>query len=161
MMPFEKRVRCMTSVARACAVLLLWAGAAGAAEPPAIADAWVRATPPGARTAAAYLTVTSTDASDRLLGAATTAAAAIEIHTHVVEAGMSRMVRLPELALPAGEAVRLEPGGLHLMLLDLREPLAAGTKVAIALRFAAAGAIEIEVPVVDARAGAAAPRASH
>jgi copper(I)-binding protein len=151
----------MTSVAGAFAVLLLWAGAAAAAEPPAIADAWIRAAPPGARTAAAYLTITSAAAADRLLGAATPAAGAVEIHTHVVEGGMSRMVRLPELILPAGETVRLEPGGLHLMLLDVRGPLAAGTKVAISLRFAAAGEIEIEVPVVDARAGAAAPRASH
>jgi copper(I)-binding protein len=151
----------MTSVARAFAVLLLWAGTAAAAEPPAIADAWIRAAPPGARTAAAYLTITSTSAGDRLLGAATPAAAAVEIHTHVVEAGMSRMVRLPELTLPAGETVRLEPGGLHLMLLDVSGPLAAGTKVAMSLRFAEAGTVEIEVPVVDARAGAAVPRASH
>jgi copper(I)-binding protein len=151
----------MTSVARAFAVVLLSAGVASAAEPPAIADAWIRATPPGARTAAAYLTITSAGTADRLLGAATAAAGAVEIHTHVVEAGMSRMVRLPELTLPAGEAVRLEPGGLHLMLLDVRAPLAAGTKVAVSLQFAAAGTVEIEVPVVDARAGAAAPRASH
>jgi copper(I)-binding protein len=151
----------MTSAARAFAVLLLWAGASAAAEPPAIADAWIRAAPPGARTAAAYLTITSAAAADRLLGAATPAAGAVEIHTHVAEAGMSRMVRLPELILPAGETIRLEPGGLHLMLLDVSWPLAAGTKVAMSLHFAEAGEIEIDVPVVDARAGAAAPRASH
>jgi copper(I)-binding protein len=142
----------MTSVARAFAVLLFSAGAASAAEPPAIADAWIRATPPGARTAAAYLTITSAGTADRLLGAATPAAGGVEIHTHVVEAGMSRMVRVPELNLPAGEAVRLEPGGLHLMLLDVAGPLAAGTKVAVSLHFAVAGTVEIEVPVVDARA---------
>lgn len=151
----------MTSIARAFAMLLFSAGAAGAAEPPAIADAWIRATPPGARTAAAYLTITSGSAADRLLGAATPAAGAVEIHTHVVEAGLSRMVRLPELTLPAREAVRLEPGGLHLMLLELRAPLAPGTTVAMSLRFAQAGTLEIEVPVVDARTGAPAPRASH
>lgn len=151
----------MTSVARAFAVLLFSAGSATAAEPPAIADAWIRATPPGARTAAAYLTITAGSAADRLLGGATPAAGAVEIHTHVAEAGMSRMVRLPELTLPVGEAVRLEPGGLHLMLLEVRGPLAAGTTVTLSLRFAEAGAIELEVPVVDARAGAAAPRASH
>jgi copper(I)-binding protein len=151
----------MTPIARAFAAVCLWAGAAGAAEPPAIAEAWIRATPPGARTAAAYLTITSSGAADRLLGAATPVAGAVEIHTHVVEAGMSRMVRLPELTLPAGEAVRLEPGGLHLMLLDVGEPLTSGTKVAVSLRFAVAGVVELEIPVVDARAGAAPPRASH
>lgn len=132
-------------------------GGAAAAEPPTIADAWLRATPPGARTGAAYLTITSPGAADRLLGAATAAAAAIEIHTHVVEDGLSRMVRLPELAVPAGEPVKLEPGGLHLMLLDLTAPLVAGTTVAITLHFATAGTVQLEVPVVDARSGAAAP----
>jgi copper(I)-binding protein len=138
---------------------LLWcaAGTAGAAEPPAVSDAWIRATPPGARTGAAYLTITSRGAGDRLLGATTRAAAAVEIHTHVVEGAMSRMVRLPDLDLPAGEPVKLEPGGLHLMLLELDAPLAAGTTVTVTLEFATAGAVELEVPVVDARAGAMPP----
>jgi copper(I)-binding protein len=151
----------MTSVARAFAILLFCAGTAAAAEPPTISAAWIRATPPGARTAAAYLTITSASAADRLLGATTPAAGAVEIHTHVVDAGMSRMVRLPELTLPTGEAVRLEPGGLHLMLLDVGAPLAAGMKVTFSLHFAVAGTVEIEVPVVDARAGAAVPHAGH
>jgi copper(I)-binding protein len=140
--------------------VFLSAGAAGAAEPPAIAEAWIRATPPGARTGAAYLTVTSSGGPDRLLGASTPAAGAVEIHAHVADRGMSRMVRVAELALPAGEAVRLEPGGLHLMLLDLAGPLAAGTTVPMTLRFESAGTVELEIPVVDARAEAA-PHASH
>ena len=142
---------------RALMALFWCAGAAGAAEPPAIADAWIRATPPGARTGAAYLTITTPGAADRLLGAATAAAATVEIHTHVVEGGLSRMVRLPELDLPAGEPVKLEPGGRHLMLLDLTAPLPAGTTVTVTLHFAAAGTVELEMPVVDARAGAAPP----
>jgi copper(I)-binding protein len=134
----------------------LWAGAVAAAEPLTVADAWVRATPPGATTAAAYLTLTNSGAAaDRLLGATTSAARAVEIHTHVVDGGLHRMVRVAELTLPAGEAVRLEPGGLHLMLVDLAAPLAAGTTVALSLRFASAATLELEVPVVDARTGAA------
>jgi copper(I)-binding protein len=150
----------MTKVAGAFAVLLLSAGAAAAAEPPAVADAWIRATPPGAGTAAAYMTITS-GSTDRLLGATTPVAGAVEIHTHAVEAGMSRMVRLPELTLPAGEAVRLEQGGLHLMLLQIRGPLAPGATVVMTLQFAGAGTLELEVPVVDARTGPAAPGPRH
>jgi copper(I)-binding protein len=137
----------------------LWAGAVAAAEPPTVTDAWVRATPPGATTAAAYLTITSA-AADRLLGAATSAARGVEIHAHVTEGGLHRMVRLAELTLPTEEAVRLEPGGLHLMLVDLATPLAAGTTVALSLRFANAATLELEVPVVDARTGPA-TRAAH
>lgn len=151
----------MTVFARTFAAFFLWTGVAGAAEPPAIAEAWIRETPPGARTAAAYLTITNHGPADRLLGAATPAAGTVELHTHVVENGMSRMVRLAEVNLPAGQAVKLEPGGLHLMLLDVAMPLAAGSSVSLSLHFAQAGAVELEVPVVDARAAAPAPHTGH
>jgi hypothetical protein len=57
-----------------------------------------------------------------------------------------------------GETVRIEPGGMHLMLLDVTMPLEAGTKVTLALRFAGAGAVEVEAPAIDAHAGAPPPR---
>ncbi|HEX7238390.1 MAG TPA: copper chaperone PCu(A)C [Gammaproteobacteria bacterium] len=151
----------MISFVRALVWLPLAGGAAPAlAAPPAVSDAWIRATPPGAVTAAAYLSITS-PAADRLVGAATPAAHAVEIHTNAVERGTQRMVRLAELTLPAGEALRLEPGGLHLMLIDLVQPLKPGTKVVLSLRFAEAGTVEIEAPVVDARAGAPLTHAGH
>jgi periplasmic copper chaperone A len=150
----------MTWFVRSFVLLSSWIGASSAAaELPTMVDAWIRATPPGARNAAAYMTITRTGAADRLLGAATPAAGAVEIHTHVVEAGLQRMVRVAELTLPAGEAVRLEPGGLHLMLIDVAAPFVAGTKVAFSLRFETAGTVELEVPVVDARA--AGPAHAH
>ena len=64
------------------------------------------------------------------------------------------MVRVAELTLPADEAVRLTPGGQHLMLVDIKTPMVPGTKVALSLRFAEAGTVDIDVPVVDARAQA-------
>ena len=106
----------------------------------------------GARTAAAYLTITSTGGADRLVGAETPAAGAVEMHTTATGAGAQHMMRGTELVLPAGGAVRLEPGGQHLMLIDLKAPMVAGTKVALSLRFAAGGTVAIDVPVVDARA---------
>lgn len=136
----------------ACAWLA--AATAAGAEPPAITGAWIRATPPGARTAAAYLTLTGTGTAGRLVGAATPAAAAVELHAHVVEQGVSRMTRVPELAVPANGTVRLEPGGLHLMLIDIAAPLGPGTKVPLTLKFAAGEAVEVEALVVDARTGA-------
>lgn len=138
----------MFSFVRALVWLSLTAGAASAAAaPPTVTDAWIRATPPGAVTAAAYLTITSAGVADRLVGAATSTAGAVEIHSQ-------HMTRVAELTLPAGEAVRLEPGGQHLMLIDIKTPMVPGTKVALSLRFAEAGSVEIDVPVVDARAGA-------
>ena len=152
----------MISFVRSLVWLSLIIGTAPAvAAPPTVSDAWIRATPPGAVTAAAYLTITSGGGADRLVDAATPAARAVELHTNVVEGGVQRMVRLSELTLPAGETVRLEPGGLHLMLIDLAKPLAPGTNVVLSLRFAEAGTVEIEAPVVDARAGPAPTHAGH
>jgi len=145
----------MISFVRALVGLTLAVGAASAAAaPPIVTDAWIRATPPGAVTAAAYLTIASAGAAVRLVGAATPVAGTVEIHTTVAEAGAQHMMRVAELALPAGGSVRLEPGGQHLMLIDLKTPMVPGTKVALSLRFAEAGTIEIDVPVVDARAQA-------
>lgn len=133
--------------------LLTLAFAAGAAlgASPVVEGAWARATPPGAKTGAVYLTLTA-DAADRLLGAASPAAGEVQIHTHASEGGMSRMVQLQELALPPGVGVRLEPGGLHLMLIDLARPLVAGESIELRLELADAGQVAVTVPVLDARA---------
>ena len=149
----------MTNLVRALALMALLMRGPAAAGQLTITAAWARATPPGARTAAAYLTIANgSGAADTLLGASTPSARSVEIHTHVAEGGLQRMVELAELTLPAGEAVLLEPGGLHLMLIDLAAPLAAGATVALTLRFAAAGTVELEVPVIDARSS---PPPSH
>ena len=147
----------MVPLFRALIGLSLAVGAASAAAaPPIVTGAWIRATPPGAVTAAAYLTIASAGSADRLVGAATPAARTVEIHTAGADAGSQHMMRVAELALPAGGSVRLEPGGQHLMLIDLKTPMVPGTKVALSLRFAEAGTVEIDVPVVDARAQAGA-----
>ena len=142
-------------------LLLFLVGSAGsaAAGPMTVTDAWIRATPPGVPTAAAYLTITNAGAADRLLGAATPAAQAVELHAHVEDGGLHRMERLAEVAVPAGAVVRLEPAGLHLMLVDIAAPLAAGMRVPLTLRFATVGEIELEIPVVDARTSSAAVHA--
>jgi copper(I)-binding protein len=137
------------TVVAAIAVVALAAPALG--EPFQIADAWVRATPPGAVTAAAYLTITNAGEGDRLLGAASPAARELQLHDHVLDGGMSRMVQLPEIALPAGATVRFEPGAKHVMLLDIAAPLVAGTMVELTLRFATAPPLTLTAPVLDAR----------
>jgi len=151
----------MAHLERALIFLALGAASSAAAGPLTVTDAWIRATPPGARTAAAYLTIANMGAADRLLGGTTPAARTLEIHTHVEERGLQRMVRLAEVGLPAGETVRLTPGGLHFMLVDVAAPLAAGASVTLSLSFAAAGTLEIEVPVVDARATSPTTHPAH
>jgi periplasmic copper chaperone A len=160
MVAMKQRLCLMVSIVRGL-VLLAMSAAAAAAEPVSIRDAWIRATPPGARTAAAYLTIVNSGPEDRLLGGATPAAERLEVHTHVTEGGMSRMVRLDALELPAGETQRLEPGGLHLMLIDVAAPLTPGMTVPVSLELASGGRLQIDVPVVDARSGAASGPRPH
>jgi copper(I)-binding protein len=124
----------------------------GAAQPqatkPVVVDAYARATPPGARTAGVYLTIRNrAGAADELVGASTPVAADVEMHTMSHEGGMMRMRAVDKVPVPAGGAVELAPGGLHLMLIDPREPLREGARFPLTLRFARAGAVEAEVRV--------------
>ena len=124
---------------------------AESAEPLEITGAWVRATPPGARTAAAYLTIANQGPADRLLGAASPAARELQLHTEAAAGQIRVMTPVAAIELPAGGIVRLEPGGSHIMLVDLATGLAPGTEIELSLRFANAATMTITVPVLDAR----------
>jgi copper(I)-binding protein len=140
-----------TTTIRLLACLCLCGAAAGtAAEPLTISAAWVRATPPGATNAAAYLTIANSGAADRLLGAKSPAARELQLHTHVEENGVRHMRQLADIPLPAGATVQLEPGGLHVMLLDIAAPLKPGDHVVMTLDFAD-GDVELRLPVRDGR----------
>jgi periplasmic copper chaperone A len=140
-----------TTVARVFACLVLSLTAAGAAEPVAVADAWIRATPPGATTAAAYLTLTNAGAADALVGAASPAARVAELHGNMQMNGMQHMHVAESIPLPTGTPVELAPGGLHVMLIDIVAPLAPGDRVPLTLRFASGQELALEVVVRDGR----------
>ncbi len=126
-----------------------------------VEGAWARATPPAARTGAAYLTVINTGGEpDRLLEASSPAAAHAELHTHISEGNVARMQQLPAIDIPAGGRVSFAPGGLHVMLMNLQGPLRDGTRFPLTLRFARAGELTIEVPV-SRSAPASAPAHRH
>ncbi|HWL58075.1 MAG TPA: copper chaperone PCu(A)C [Paracoccus sp. (in: a-proteobacteria)] len=115
----------------------------------AITDAYSRATPPGAPVGGGYLTVTNNgQAEDRLVSATSPAAGRVEIHDMAMEGEVMRMRKLDDgLPLPAGEGVEMKPGGLHLMLMDLKAPLAAGESVPVTLTFEKAGQVEVNLSV--------------
>ncbi len=138
-----------------------------------IEGAWARTSPMMADTGAAYLTITSA-ADDALLSASADASIAgkVELHeTRMVEgdAGMTattmegaettesgdtmapamEMVPVDTIDLPAGEAVALAPGGLHIMLLDLPAPLELDQTFTLTLTFEDAGTRDVQVTVRD------------
>lgn len=119
-----------------------------------VADAWSRAMPPVAPTAAVYLTLHNAGADDRLLGARSAQAGRIEIHEHVEVDGAMRMRQREALELPSGGLLKLEPMGNHLMLFDLPRQAADGEQFEVTLIFEKAGELPVQVSVRrDAPAG--------
>ena len=114
-----------------------------------IAGAFTRATLPNAPVGGAYLTITNSGAADdRLVSASTPAAGMTQIHEMKMDGDVMKMNELPDgLVVPAGQTVKLEPGGYHLMLMKLTGPLVEGTKVPVTLTFEKAGTVEVEVEV--------------
>lgn len=125
---------------------------------------WARTSPANAEHGAAYMMITATD-DDMLTSASVDAsvAAKVEIHETVPAdgatgmtgatgmSGMGAMTMRPVdgIELPAGESVELKPGGYHVMLLDLAEPLKAGDTIEVTLTFEKADPMTIKVPVRD------------
>lgn len=113
------------------------AAASPAADVVAVLDAYVHALPPGASSTAGYLSLRNQGGDEHsLVGAESTACEVVELHTQTLEEGVMRMRRVERIALPAGETVRLAPGGRHLMLIGLKDPLIPGGEVALTLIFA-------------------------
>jgi copper(I)-binding protein len=115
-----------------------------------VENAWARATVPGQKTGGIYADLTS--ASDAaLVAAGTPVAARAELHSMSMDGGVMRMRALPRVELPAGKTVKLAPGGMHVMLVDLKQPLKAGDKVPLTLSVQSSGSapttLKLEVPV--------------
>ena len=127
-----------------------------------VSDLWSRPLPEVSANGAAYLTVHNMGTgSDRLKGAASEIAEKVEIHTHVNQDGLMKMMHLEQGAeLPAGEIVAFEPGGLHVMLLGLKTPLKVDTEYNLTLQFESAGNLEVVVKVED-RASSGMDHMSH
>lgn len=150
--------------------------AAAPADGIEVAAAWARTSPAMTTRGAIYMELTNgTDADDALIGASVDASIAgtVELHETTSDGGegmegedsgdgmeapdsteegtgMMSMSPVEEIAVPAGETVVLEPGGFHIMLLDLVEPLELGTTVEVTLTFAEAGEVVVTADVLDA-----------
>jgi len=118
------------------AALALGTAPFAAAEVKAV-EGWARATTPGAKVAAAYLTLTNSgDEERKLLKIVSPVSDEVSIHrTSITNEGVARMWPMAVLAVDAGETLRMDPGGLHVMFNALKTPLVAGQKVPLTLKF--------------------------
>ncbi|MCD7060204.1 copper chaperone PCu(A)C [Pelagibacterium xiamenense] len=114
-----------------------------------ISGAFTRATLPNAPVGGGYLTVTNTgEAADRLVAAASPAAGDVQIHEMSMVNDVMEMRKLEDgIEIPAGGAVTLAPGGLHLMFMQLNAPFEEGTQVPVTLTFENAGEVEVMLSV--------------
>jgi copper(I)-binding protein len=133
----------MKSIALA---LMLFAGSAWSQVE--IAEPWIRATPPGAKVAAGYMTIRNKSAQpERLLGGSSPAAAKVETHVQVKDGDILRMREVKGFEIPANGSFELKPGGAHLMLVDPKKPLKEGEKVPVVLKFEKSGEVKVDFEV--------------
>ena len=115
-----------------------------------VAESWARATVPGQKATGAFMKITSKDGA-KITGVSSPAAGVAEIHEMKMEKDVMKMAAIPSLNVPAGGAVELKPGSYHVMLMDLKAPLADSSVVPVTLSFENAkgvkSQIELQVPV--------------
>ncbi len=114
-----------------------------------ISQAWTRATPGGAKTGGGFLTIENKGSSpDKLVGVSADAAGKIEVHEMAMDGGVMKMRPVEGgLAIDPGKTVKLAPGGLHLMMTDLKSPLKQGDKLPVTLQFEKAGKVAVTLDV--------------
>ncbi|MGB5446214.1 MAG: copper chaperone PCu(A)C [Psychromonas sp.] len=113
-----------------------------------VEDAYVRATPPNSKNSAAFMVIKNTDIKEvKLIAAKSDIADRVELHTHINEDGMMKMRQVAEIIIKAEDAVLLQPGGYHVMFLNLKQPLKEGQSVAISLYFDNGEQIDIKAPI--------------
>ncbi len=110
--------------------------------------AWARATAPGSKVAAGYMTIRNAGAApDRLMAASTPAASRVEMHVTSKDGDIARMREVRNYTVPARGAFELKPNGPHLMIVNLKAPLTAGGKLPLTLKFEKAGEVKAELQV--------------
>jgi copper(I)-binding protein len=126
----------------------LGAQAALAADTVVASDVYARAVPPGQPNSAVFMVLRNDGPQDRaLVAAASPVSETVELHTHRMEEGMMKMRQVEQITLPAGESVTLKPGGLHVMLIGLRQQLQPGDEVAVTLTLDDGSELPLTAPV--------------
>lgn len=129
-------------------LLLAWVSVLQAAETIRVEDAWARETPPGVSTGAGYVTLINEGSdNDRLIAARGVVSERVELHTHLMEGEVIMMRQVESIDVAAGDRTVLEPGGTHLMLIGLKQPLVTGERFLLTLEFEKGGEVTVQFEV--------------
>lgn len=112
-----------------------------------IENAYTRSTVPGQQVAGGFMKIENKGAADQLVSASSPVAGEVQLHEMAMDGNVMKMRQVKDITVPAGGAVELKPGGLHLMFMNIKAPLAAGETVPVKLKFAKAGELEVKMPV--------------
>lgn len=147
-------------IAAQCTVMVTPEAAAPVAQaggPPdlMVTEPWARISPMSAGNGAVYLNLVNRGGSaDALLSAESDAAEAVELHeTKMAENDVMQMRPVARIEVPAGGSVSLEPGGKHIMLINLKQELAADQTIVLTLNFEKSDPVTVEAVVRPASAG--------
>lgn len=128
-----------------------------------ITGGFARATLPAAPVGGGFITITNHgSADDTLIGAESDVAGEVQLHNMTVENDVMKMYEMEGgIPVPAGEVVSLAPGGLHLMFMQLRQPLVEGETVTVTLSFEHAGTIDVVLDIGAIGASSAMDHSAH
>ena len=136
------------NVALIVAVLLLGAACSSGSDTVDVEDPWGRPSPTSEGNAAFYMDLIGSDTDDTLVSAESPACGMVELHESQMTDGVMSMQHLPEgIPVPAGETVSLEPGGLHVMCMNVTEALVEGETADILLRFENSGEVSVSAEI--------------
>lgn len=128
-----------------------------------VTDAWARATMPGQKVSGAYMQIQS-DADARLVGVSSPAVPRVEVHEMKMDGDVMRMREVQTVDLPKGTTVSLQPGGLHIMLMNLPKPITAGEVIPLTLTVESGGKrqpVEVKAEARGAMSNHAMPMQHH
>jgi hypothetical protein len=109
---------------------------------------WVKAVPESSENSVAYLVLKNpSDKPVKLIEASSPASRVVEIHQHLHENGMMKMIKVDSVELPAHGEVEFKPMGLHLMLIGLKPGFQKKTSVDLRLTFSDHSHISVKAPV--------------
>lgn len=119
-----------------------------------VENAYVRATPPGLPNSAAFMSVKNDGSKElSIVKATSTVAKKVELHTHDMKDGVMKMYQVPEIKIPAKSETVLKPGGFHIMLIGLHNPLKVGENVNLTLTLSNGNTIDVSAPVKTVMGG--------
>jgi len=125
-----------------------------------VTDAWARATMPGQPVSGAYMNIQS-DADARLISVSSPLIPQVEVHEMKMDGNVMRMREVKAIDLPKGKTVSLKPGGFHIMLMNLKQPIIAGEMIPLALVIESGGKRQTIEVKAEARVATGGMQHSH